>query len=222
MARDVLLVFVKDPRPGTAKTRLAAALGAETAALLYRALAEAEVAATEPRDREYDRIFCFAPAEARAAVEAWFPGETLVPQEGVDLGERMACAFATAFAGGAGRVAVVGTDVPWVNRETVAAAFDALAAADVVLGPAQDGGYYLLALKRPCPALFEGIAWSTPEVRAATEARARGLGLTVTRLGVLRDIDTVADVEAERERLFPLLADRPQLRAALERAFESA
>lgn len=220
MGSDVLLVFLKDPRPGAAKTRLAAALGPEAAALLYRALAEEEVARTAPRGGEYERLFCFAPADARAAIEAWFPGEALLPQEGAGLGERMASAFQTAFERGAGRVAIVGTDVPWVGRETVAAAFGALGAADVVLGPAHDGGYYLLALKRPCPALFAGIAWSTPEVLAATEARARELGLAVARLGVLRDIDTLEDVRAERERLFPLLSGRPELRAALERAIE--
>jgi uncharacterized protein len=220
VARDVLLVFLKDPRPGAAKTRLASALGPEAAALLYRALAEEEVARTAPRGGEYERLFCFAPDDARAAIAAWFPGETLMAQEGADLGGRMAAAFGTAFDRGARRVAIIGTDVPWVGRETVGAAFAALDSADVVLGPAHDGGYYLLALKRACPALFGAIAWSTPTVLAATEARARELGLAVARLGVLRDIDTLEDVRAERERLFALLEGRPELRAALERALE--
>jgi rSAM/selenodomain-associated transferase 1 len=218
---DILLVFVKDPRPGAAKTRLIPALGPDAAAELYRALAEEEVGRTAPRGREYDRLFCFAPAEARSSLEAWFPGETFVAQEGADLGARMARAFEEAFRRGAARVAIIGTDVPGVTRDTVLAAFRALEASDVVLGPTHDGGYYLLALKRPQPALFADIAWSTPAVLPATEERARGQGLVVRRLEALRDIDTREDVRAERPRLEPLLARRPALRAAVDRATSS-
>jgi len=215
---DLLLVFIRDPRPGQAKTRLIPALGPERAAELYRALAEEEVGGTSPRGGEYGRLLCFAPAEARPALEAWFPGETFVPQRGADLGARMSAAFDEAFRGGAARVAIIGTDVPSVTRETVLGAFRALEASDVVLGPAHDGGYYLLALKRPRPALFADIAWSTPAVLPATEERARGLGLAVHRLDVLRDIDTLEDLQAERERLEGLLACRPGLWGAVERA----
>jgi rSAM/selenodomain-associated transferase 1 len=213
--RDVLLVFLKQPRPGAVKTRLAPALGAPAAAELYRLLAEEEVRQTTPLPGEYERTFCFAPAEARAEMEAWFPGEVLVPQEGRNLGSRMAAAFAMAFDEGARRVAIIGSDVPWVSRAAVGEALAALDDHDVVLGPARDGGYYLLALAQPQPALFHGIAWSTPSVLAATVERAGDMGLSVRRLEPLSDIDTMEDLRAEWSRLAPLLRTSAALRAAL-------
>ncbi len=117
----------------------------------------------------------------------------------------MATAFDEAFRRGARRVAIVGTDAPFVSRETVLEAFRSLDDHDLVLGPAHDGGYYLLAVDRPCPALFQGIAWSTRSVLAGTVERAGTLGLAVRLLEPLRDIDTLEDLRAERRRLEPLL-----------------
>lgn len=203
---NILLVFLKEPRPGAAKTRLAAELGDEAAAELYRALAEEVVRRTAPREGEYTRLFFFTPAPARAEMEAWFPGEMLIPQEGADLGARMAAAFEEAFRKGARRAVVVGTDVPGLSREVVRDALASLDDHDLVLGPSRDGGYYLLATDRPRPALFQGIAWSTPSVFAATVEWAGVLGLTVRVLETLTDIDSLDDVRAEWERLRPLLA----------------
>lgn len=218
MSRDVLLVFVKAPRPGAVKTRLAADLGEETAAELYRALAEEEVRCTAPRPGEYERLFFFTPPEARPAMEAWFPEEAWLPQEGPDLGCRMAAAFGETFRRGARRAAIVGSDVPWVSREIVLEALRSLDDHDLALGPARDGGYYLLALDRPRPALFDGIPWSTPSVLSATVERAGGLGLAVRVLDPLRDVDTLEDVRAEWKRLRGLLAARPALVGAIEDA----
>ncbi|HSB61602.1 MAG TPA: TIGR04282 family arsenosugar biosynthesis glycosyltransferase, partial [Vicinamibacteria bacterium] len=213
---NVLLVFVKEPRPGAAKTRLVPVLGAERAAELYRLLAEEEIRRTAPARGEYERLFFFAPPEARLA--DWLSGETLLPQQGADLGARMAGAFDEAFRRGATRAAIVGTDVPFVSRDLVLEAFRALDDHDLVLGPAKDGGYYLLALGRPRPALFSDIAWSTASVLASTVDRAGGLGLSVRLLEPLRDIDTLEDVRAERVRLGPLLARSPGLAAAVAEA----
>jgi glycosyltransferase A (GT-A) superfamily protein (DUF2064 family) len=99
-------------------------------------------------------------------------------------------------------------------------AFRSLDDHDLVLGPAHDGGYYLLAVDRPRPALFQGIAWSTPSVLAATVERAGTLGLTVRLLDPLRDIDTLDDLRAERTRLEPVLARSPALAAAVAQALE--
>ena len=150
-------------------------------------------------------------------MRAWLPGVRLLPQEGDDLGERMADAFARAFARGARRVAIVGTDVPGVTRETVLAALSALDAADVALGPAEDGGYYLLALREPRPELFAGIAWSTATVAAETRSRAAASGLTVRELPALRDLDTLEDLRGLWPCLEGLLESRPALREALRR-----
>lgn len=222
MVADVLLVFLKKPAPGGVKTRLGAELGEEAAAELYRALAEEEVRRTTPRPDEYERVFFFSPAEARPEMEAWFPGEVWLPQQGPDLGSRMTAAFAEAFRRGARRAAIVGSDVPWVSREIVLEALRSLDDHDLVLGPARDGGYYLLALDRVRPALFEGIAWSTPSVFPATVERAGALGLAVRVLDPLRDVDTLADVRAEWDRLRGLLAARPALVRAIEQALARA
>jgi uncharacterized protein len=215
---DLLLLFLKWPEPGLAKTRLIQALGPETAAAVYRLLAEAEVAATRPEAGEYDRLFCFSPANAEARVRAWFPGEGVWAQPEGDLGQRMAKAFQEAFARGATRVALIGTDIPWVTRDLVALSFEALASADVVLGPTHDGGYYLVAMARPLPGLFEGIEWSTSSVLAATRERAEALGL-VTRLApLLTDIDTFDDLRATWDELEPLLGREPAVRDAVAQA----
>jgi rSAM/selenodomain-associated transferase 1 len=200
-----LIVFVKWPQAGRVKTRLAADIGPALAAAVYRGLAEAEIAATRPRGSEYERLFFFAPVEARAAIAAWLPGETLLEQEGADLGARMSAAFDRAFARGAEQVAIVGTDVPWVGRDTVLRAFDRLGSADVVVGPCHDGGYYLLALSQPRPEVLAGIAWGTPAVLPTTLERAGSLGLRAALLEPLADVDTLADVRRAWGELRPLL-----------------
>lgn len=219
MGSDVLIVFVKEPRPGAVKTRLASAIGPEAAADVYRALAEQEIRRTAPRPGEYSRLFFFTPAEARERIQSWLPGESLWPQGGDDLGARMAGAFAEAFRRGARRAAVIGTDVPWVSRGLVADALSALGEHDVVLGPTADGGYYLLALDRPRPELFGGIAWSTRSVFAATVERAGALGLGVSVLEELPDIDTLEDVRAHWDELRPMIEGRPAA-DALTRALQ--
>ena len=149
-------------------------------------------------------------------------GERLWPQPAGDLGHRMAAAFAEAFARGARRVAIIGTDVPWVSRDTVAEALAALDRDDVTLGPARDGGYYLRRPPRARPGLFADIAWSTAHVLPATLARARALGLRVHQLQPLTDLDTIADLRAEWPRLRRLLEPEPELAEAVASALGAA
>lgn len=214
--KAVLAVFLKAPRPGAVKTRLVPALGPDAPAALYRALAESAVEGTRPRAGEYEQLLFFAPAEARAEMEAWFPGETWIAQDGLDLGVRMAAAFDEAFRRGADRAAIVGSDVPGLTSSDVVAALDSLADHDLALGPALDGGYWLIALGRPAPALFQGIAWGSASVFAATMERAAVLGLTVRVLEPRRDVDTLDDVRAEWARIRPLVP--ASVAEAVERA----
>ena len=215
---DLLLVFVKWPEPGFAKTRLIPALGPEAAAAVSRLLAEAAIGATRPRAGEYDRLLCFAPANAEAQMRQWLPGESVWPQPDGDLGHRMAAAFREAFARGATRVALVGTDIPWITADVVARSFEGLGTADVVLGPAQDGGYYLVALSRPRPELFAGIEWSTPEVLTATRERAAALGLRTRLVDTMADVDGILDIAAHWDRLEGILGREPAVREAVLRA----
>jgi uncharacterized protein len=216
MSGSALVVFLKHPRPGGVKTRLAAAIGAEAAAALYRALAEEVLEATTPAVGDYERLVFFDPPESLPQMRDWLPGVRLMAQSGRDLGARMADAFARAFARGARRVAIVGTDAPGVSRAMVREAFSALDVADVVMGPADDGGYYLIGLRAPFPGLFSGVLWSTPSVREQSLARAAAAGLSVRELARLRDVDTLEDVRAEWPRIAARLQGRPDLRDAIE------
>lgn len=218
MATDRLLVFLKRPRPGEVKTRLAPGLGSAGAAELYRALAEHGIRATEPLGVEYERLLYFSPPEAEAELAGWLPGQVWRPQQGADLGERMATAFAQAFGMGARRVAIVGSDSPWVSRALVLEALGALDDHDLAIVPALDGGYCLLALSRPRPQLLWGVPWSTECVLALTLERAASLGLAVRLFDPQPDIDTLESLRACWPRLRPLLASRPALIATIEAA----
>ena len=198
-----LLVFLKDPAPGRVKTRLAQAIGPDAASAVSRACAELTL----------ERLGAFRaqttlyvdPPEALPQVRAWLGAPWIMrPQQGRTLGDRLADATRHAFGEGATRVVVLGTDSPWLRAEDVEAAFHALEQAELVLGPTEDGGYYLLGLSRRAPALFQGIAWSSPRVYAQTLERARALGLRIHPLPMGYDLDYLEDVkrflEEERRR----------------------
>lgn len=192
--RLVLLVFAKSPEAGRVKTRLAEAVGADRAARIYRQMGRRVV--DQVRGGPYRTVVCYDPPGAEQEVRSWLGGDgmTFWPQEPGDLGARMAAAFRRAFRD-ASRVCVIGTDAPGVGRSAVAEAFRALESADVVLGPASDGGYYLLALDRPRPELFRDVPWSTSDVLSVTRERASAAGLRVHLLSERTDLDTGSDLE---------------------------
>lgn len=195
--RDVLGVFVKAPRPGYAKTRLAAEVGAARAADLYRALGRGVVSACV--NQAYDTVVWFAPADARQAIREWLQGLRIAafhPQAEGALGVRMAAAFRRHFREGARRVLLIGSDCPGVDSRLVSAALAELDRHDLILGPAYDGGYYLIGLRRSVPQLFRGVAWSAVLVLEQTLARASQLGLHPALLPTLRDVDTASDARA--------------------------
>jgi rSAM/selenodomain-associated transferase 1 len=195
VAERLLILFLKAPRPGQVKTRLAADLGPARAAEVARALAERVLAQTRPRAGEYTRVVAFTPTDARAEIQRWLREAELWPQEGQDLGARMHAALERGLRSHA-RVVLVGTDVPGLTRALVLDAFAALESDPLVLGPARDGGYYLVGLRAPQPALFTDMPWGTPGVLEETVARASRLGLAAVLLPVLDDVDTVDDLRA--------------------------
>lgn len=192
----MLLVFVRAPRRGTVKTRLAAALGADAALAVYRRLAEHTLATA--RELAGDGVALrvhHAPADAGEEVRAWLgDGPCYLPQGGGSLGERMEEAFRLAFADGARRVVIVGSDLPGLSAGLLRRAFAALREREAVVGPARDGGYYLLGLARPVEGVFRRIRWSTPEVLPATLARLGAAGAETLLLEELADVDEVGDL----------------------------
>lgn len=188
---DRLVVLLKAPRPGQVKTRLAAGVGVEAATEAYRQL----LTTVLDRLAGWPEVeLRHAPDDAAGEVAGWCrPGWTQAPQGPGDLGIRLARTMEEHFRDGAARVVVIGADCPHVTVDDLRAALAALEQDDVVLGPASDGGYWLVGLKAPWPVLFEDIAWSTAQVLAQTEARAAAAGLRVTRLRVLDDVDTAED-----------------------------
>ena len=191
MSDEHLLIFARYPELGKVKTRLAAGLGAEKALAVYQQLLRHTGAVVAPL--RVERTLWLAAAPPAGAAPLW-PGITQRLQPAVaDLGQRMEQAFDAAFAVGARRVVIIGTDCPGLSTALLEAAYQALHTADVVLGPAVDGGYYLLGLRRPQSALFQGIRWSTDSVRRETLAIARQQGLRVVELPLLQDVDTEQD-----------------------------
>jgi len=190
-------IFAKAPIPGRVKTRLAADVGPSAAAEVYWQMGFKIVATTAGLG--YRTVLWFTPADEGAYVREWLERAARLefrPQAGRDLGTRLTHAFARHFAEGAKRVVIIGTDCPGVSRHLIHQAFTALGRRDVVLGPALDGGYYLVGLAAPQAALFRGISWSTGTVAAQTRTRAHSLGLSCHLLRPLRDVDTARDARA--------------------------
>jgi rSAM/selenodomain-associated transferase 1 len=191
-----VLVFVRAPEPGRVKTRLAAGIGPQAALGVYRRLAEHTLreAAALAGEGVQVRVH-HTPADAGDAVRAWLgDGPVYLPQADGDLGTRMEDAFARAFAAGMERVVIVGSDLPDVSAALLRRAFDLLDAHPAVLGPARDGGYYLLGLTRMVGGIFDGIAWSTADVLSSTLARFRAAGIEPAMLEELADVDEVEDL----------------------------
>lgn len=200
----ICILMVKAPRAGEVKTRLVPPLSGAQAAALAACFAQDTVDAL--RRVVPDVLVAYAPADGRAALEAILPPGKLswLEQRGADLGERLSSAFAHASALGHGPVVVVGGDSPTLPASYVARAVASLAAAesDIALGPTEDGGYYLVGLRRPAAGLFQNVAWSTPRAHRQTARNAARLGLRALELPRWYDVDTFADLLHLRDEIF--------------------
>jgi len=188
MNREVVLVFQKNAILGKVKTRLASGMGELRALEIYRHLIQLTYSALEGVPASIWTYFSdFIPESSHPSVEKCFV------QEGQDLGERMANAFAFSFELGMDKVVLIGTDCPMLQGQHLNQAFEALNHSDLVVGPATDGGYYLIGMNRRADYLFEGITWSTSQVLSQTLNVASQHGLTTTLLHEQDDIDTQED-----------------------------
>ena len=202
---QVLVVFLKDPAPGRSKSRLARTIGDQPASQVARAMLVDTLQVVRQLDADAVRV-SLATATADASMAATMaklaPDFSHEPQVGATLGERLARCFRDWFARGATRVVVIGTDCPMLDVDTIEAAFDRLRQADVVIGPASDGGYYLIGLSASDAAagdrttgLFDAIDWDSPRVLEQTAAAVRSKRMTLGLLPQLSDLDAVEDLQ---------------------------
>ena len=197
-----LVIFAKAPMPGQVKTRLCPPLTPDEAATLHGSFVldtlERTKLATTTLKLPFDRYLACAPSSTHVFFKIMEErhGVKVIDQVGEDLGARMHQAFETIFARGYRHVLIIGTDVPTIPLDQLKQALAKLEQYDLVLGPAQDGGYYLIGLKQPHPTLFCAIPWSTDQVLKLTQDKAATMGLKTALLDLWRDVDTIADLQA--------------------------
>ncbi len=198
MADTALVIMARYPHNGTTKTRLARGLGSEETVQLYRAFLT-DLAQRFAGQPAYDLHWAYTPADVDYAAFMAELAPTMAscmqffPQEGAGLGERLHNAFRWTYAHGYERTVLIGSDAPQIGRDTIAEARNALAKADVVLGPAEDGGYYLIAMRQPHD-VFRDIPMSTGAVLRMTIELAQRRGLEVNIQETLFDIDELPDL----------------------------
>lgn len=209
--RESLLIFTRYPEPGKTKTRLIPALGAQGAAELQRCMTEHILAEAcrLSQNRQLTIEVCYEGGNLELMQDWLGAGPVYRPQTEGDIGRRMRCALSDAFAAGQERAMIIGSDVPGITPEIIGRAFDDLQAHDIVLGPAKDGGYYLIGMHcrttaTARAALFSDILWSSAEVFSQTMDVARRLGLRVSVIDSLPDIDRPADLAHLDDWLQPL------------------
>jgi uncharacterized protein len=250
--RDTVIVLTRYPAPGTTKTRMIPSLGEDGAARLQRRMTLKTLAECSPNvlnaHAVHDAHAAHAAVEIRYAshdahdgheshdcddellMKRWLgASRTYIPQADGDLGARMANAFSEAFLNGSERVVIIGTDCPGLNAGHLHAAFEKLDTCDMVLGPAHDGGYYLIGLGKKArhaavPGLFEHIGWGTADVFAETVKKAGSLGLSHDILDILHDVDRPEDLpvwERTQKKLsviIPTLNEKDTIGRTLEHA----
>jgi uncharacterized protein len=198
MAQERVLIFTRYPEPGQAKTRLIPALGAAGAADLHRQMTEHTLAQVKHlqhiRPAVSGKVY-FSGPQGPAEMQAWLGSDWNYQAQGSgDLGDRLIHALATSLQAGVDSVLVIGTDCPDLTAELMAEALNHLQVHDLVIGPATDGGYYLIGLRSPIPELFTGIPWGTDTVFRRTVAIAQALNLSIAYLPTLDDVDRPEDL----------------------------
>lgn len=189
--KSLLIIFYKNPKPGKVKTRLAATVGDAKALNIFEKLALHTKNITG--NLAMDKIVFYS--EAIDLMDIW-PNATYLKamQQGDDLGERMKNAFVAGFETGYNSICIIGTDCYELTGHIICQGFEGLQSADAVIGPARDGGYYLLGLNEPHASIFDNKNWSTESVLPDTLADFKTLGLSYAKLQELRDVDTEDDL----------------------------
>lgn len=190
-----LIVFVRYPTKGKVKTRLASSIGENKTTSIYKILAE-NVIKNFAKVKNTNKYVFYSDESEKILIKKWLGKKFIFStQEGDNLGERMKNSFEKVFSHGANKVIIIGTDIPDLTTEVINNAILKLEHVDVVIGPSDDGGYYLLGMKKYFSEFFENINYSTNEVFSKTINKIDMLGLTFETLPLLQDIDTKGDLE---------------------------
>ncbi len=208
-----IILFSRLPEPGRTKTRLIPALGPQGAADLQRQMTVHTLATVQDACRRfgYASEVRHTADEQEKMSDLFGTGPQYTHQGQGDLGERLARAFADASEQGFDKALCIGSDCPSITQETFRQAFDRLDESDLVIGPATDGGYYLIGMKQPRTDLFRDIEWGSASVLSQTRQRAAQLGLSVYLLDELSDIDEPQDLRLWDELLDKSVSTRPWL-----------
>ena len=194
-SKNLLLIFIKNPKPGKVKTRLAETVGKDKAYQIYLDLLNYTISESMKVDSARQVWYSSYIDRDDKIDEDSFQKSV---QSGKDLGEKMMNAFAQGFKDGYGKIVIIGSDCPEIAASIIEDAFKKLDAFDVVLGPSEDGGYYLLGMRQLIPELFSNIDWSTERVLQQTMFAIQQKKLTWHQLPVLNDIDTEEDLIKSR------------------------
>jgi rSAM/selenodomain-associated transferase 1 len=189
---DALIILAKAPLAGLAKTRLRGYLSDSERLMLYTAMLEDTIDVLKCISG-VDTFVAYAPDDSGEYFSAF--GTGMFVQSGGDIGQRMHSALGRVLSEGYQKAVVVGVDIPGLRPEVVLRALELLSESDLVFGPSEDGGYYLVGCKRPVREIFEGIEWSTRLTLAQSLEKAAHLGLTTAFTGTLMDIDTPEDLK---------------------------
>lgn len=202
--RKALIIFMRYPEAGKVKSRLAARIGREEASRVYEYLVRRTLGVAADFKRlspETDLFISITPRQKLAAASRSHPGPwVFFPQEGVGLGERMENAVGEVFSMGYDHAALVGTDIANLQPEDFSEAFEALAQGQAALGPAADGGFYLIGLNRPCPPVFQPDEWGSKDVFSRTERLLKDAGFSVRSVQRRQDVDHSEDLESLKGR----------------------
>lgn len=196
MVKERLIIFTRYPEAGLTKTRLIPILGAKGAATLHRQMTEYTLSKVRELQNNYPLSVevCFTGGNL-SLMQHWLGSDIIYqPQGEGDLGSRMARSLSVAFQDNIERVVIIGTDCPGLNAQLLEKAFHQLHSRNLVLGPAFDGGYYLIGLHYLIPELFTGINWGTKEVLQKTVNIANKLNLSIAYLPKLADVDRPEDL----------------------------
>lgn len=190
MSKELVIVFVKNIKLGKVKTRLAKTIGNQGAFEVYSELVKVTENAT--KNLKADKHIYFSDA----VVNTKWQNDYKTTQNGIDLGERMKNAFKNGFASGFNRIVLIGSDLPDISSKHIEAGLSKLKETEVVFGPAEDGGYYLIGLSKMHEFVFDNKPWSQDHLLEETLHELKENNVSFSRLEMLNDIDTFEDLIA--------------------------